>query len=638
MSAEMTAHTKKLDGQLRMSRFLPILNWLPKYERSWLRGDILAGLTVLALLIPEGMAYAQIAGMPPQTAFYAAPIGLLLYAIFGTSRQLVVAVSATIATMSAAAVGPLAAAGSPEYAALTAGLAILAGLVSVLAGLFKLGRIASFFSESVLTGFVTGLALTIAIKQVPKLFGFEGGHGNFWERLYDIAAHLTETHFLTLALGVISIVLLFFLEERFHKLPAALIIMLFGILISVLFAFEGRGVEVVGEIPAGLAAPRLPGLSLDQWLLLLPGAFGLALVNFAEAYGPARSFAARHRYEVSANQELVGLGAANLGAGFFQGFSIGSSLSKSAANDRAGAKTPVALIFCAGMTVLVALFFTPLFASLPEAVLAAVVVVAVTGMIKVKAIHRLYRLNRFDFALAIVAVLGVLTFEALEGLLIAVILSLAALVWRTSQSKLSVLGREPGRMVFSDSRKHPENRAMPGLMILRPEEGLFFANVDALRAEIMQLVEDAQPAAKVVLLDLEMSNQLDVPSVDMLIELAEEMKGRNIELWLARIHWPVREMLERSGFVQQVGQDKIHRRSLDSILEYLTRVAPDDLEEIALVNDGVNLSIEVVELILCRTTGEQREAFERYHQKLNEVLTNTESRRVGDPLDKVDQP
>jgi SulP family sulfate permease len=615
----LTAQTRKLDIQPNQNRFLPILNWLPNYQRIWLRGDILAGLTVLALLIPEGMAYAEIAGMPPQTAFYAAPIGLLIYAIFGTSRQLVVAVSAAIATMSAAAVGPLAAAGSPEYAAFTAGLAILAGLVSILAGLFKLGRIASFFSESVLAGFVTGLALTIAIKQVPKLFGFESGHGNFWERSYEILIHLTETHFLTLVVGLISIALLLFLEHRFHKLPAALIVMLLGIITSSLFALEGRGMHVVGEIPAGLAPPKLPGLSLDQWLLLLPAAFGLALVNFAEAYGPARNFGAKHRYDIAADQELVGLGAANFGAGLFQGFPIGSSLSKSAANDRAGAKTPVALIVCAVLTALVALFFTPFFAPLPEAVLAAVVVVAITGMVKVKAIRRLYRLNRFDFALAIVAMLGVLTFEALEGLLIAVILSLFALVWRASQSRLSVLGREPGRFVFSDTRRHPENRAIPGLLILRPDEGLFFANADALRSEIVAQVDDAQPQPRVVLLDLEMSNQLDVPSMDMLLELKKEMDNRDTELWLSRLHGPVRDALERSGYLQQIGPDKIHRRGLDSIMEYLTQVAPDELKDFDLISDGLNLTLEVIDHLLSIASGEQRQVLEGYREKLAEI-------------------
>jgi sulfate permease, SulP family len=615
----MTAQTKKLDPQPIQNRLLPILNWLPKYERVWLRGDILAGLTVLALLIPEGMAYAVIAGMPPQTAFYAAPIGLLMYAIFGTSRQLVVAVSATVATMSAAAIAPLAAAGSPEYAALTAGLAVLAGLIAILAGLLKLGRIASFFSESVLAGFVTGLALTIAIKQVPKLLGLESASGNFWERLYDILIHLDETHFLTLAIGLVSIALLFFLEHRFHKLPAALIVMLLGIIFSSLFAFEELGVKVVGEIPAGLAPPKLPALSLDQWLLLLPAAFGIALVDFAEAYGPARNFAAKHRYEVNANQELVGLGAANLGAGLFQGFSIGSSLSKSAANDRAGAKTPLPLIVCAGLTILVALFFTPFFAPLPETVLAAVVVVAISGMVKVKAIRRLYRLNRIDFALAIVAIFGVLTFEALEGLLIAVILSLIALVWRASKSELSVLGREPGKFTLSDTRKHPENRTIPGLLIVRPDEGLFFANTVTLRNEIAALVKNAEPPASVVLLDLEMSNQLDVPAMDMLAELNEELERRGVELWLARLHLPVRQALERSGFLQQVGPEKVHARTLDSILEYLERLTPQEVEEIALVNDGLNMTLEVIDRLLSLANDSQRQVLEGYRQKLAEM-------------------
>jgi high affinity sulfate transporter 1 len=616
----MSLQTNELKTKANTHRFLPILNWLPTYERIWLRGDILAGLTVLALLIPEGMAYAEIAGMPPQTAFYAAPIGLLMYAIFGTSRQLVVAVSAAIATMSAAAVAPLAAAGSPEYAALTAGLAILAGLISILAGLFKLGRIASFFSESVLAGFVTGLALTIAIKQVPKLFGLESGSGNFWQRLYDILIHLEETHLLTLAIGMVSIALLFILEHRFHKLPAALIVMLLGILVSSLFGLEQQGVHVVGEIPAGLVPPKLPALPIDQWLLLIPGAIGLALVNFAEAYGPARSFATKHKTEVIADQELVGLGAANLGAGLFQGFSIGSSLSKSAANDRAGAQTPLALIVCAVLTILVALFFTPLFEPLPEAVLAAVVVVAVTGMIKVKVIRRLYDLNRLDFFLAIVAVLGVLTFDALEGLLIAVILSLLALVWRASQARLSVLGREPGRFALSDIHAHPENRMLPGLLILRPDEGLFFANNESLRTEILHQVESAQPPVRVVLLDLEMSNQLDVPSLDMLFELKAELDGRKIDLWLARVHESVREILEKSGFIQQLGPEKLRARSLDGIFEYLARVAPDALEDIILVNDGLNLTMDVIDVLLTNATGEQRQVLEEYRHKLAEII------------------
>lgn len=615
----MTAITRNT-SQPKKNRFLPILNWLPGYERAWLRCDVLAGLTVLALLIPEGMAYAEIAGMPPQTAFYAAPIGLLMYAVFGTSRQLVVAVSAVIATMSAATVAPLAAAGSTDYALLTAGLAILAGLIAILAGLFKLGRIASFFSESVLAGFVTGLALTVAIKQVPKLFGFEGGSGNFWERLRHIFAHLDETHLLTLVIGLVSIALLFSIERYYHKLPAALLVMLLGIVISSLFDLNQYGVHVVGEIPAGLVPPKLPGLTLNQWGFLLPGALGIALVNFAEAYGPARSFAGKHGYEIDADQELVGLGAANLGAGLFQGFSIGSSLSKSAANDRSGAKTPVALIVCAALTVVVALFFTPLFAPLPEAVLAAVVIVAITGMIKVKTIRRLYRLNKMDFALAIVAMLGVLTFEALEGLVIAVIISLLALVWRASQTRLSVLGREPGRFIFSDSRRHPENQTLPGLLILRPDEGLFFANADSLHNDILRLVENSASPVRVILLDLEMSNQLDVPSVDMLAELNKDLKNRQVELWLSRLHGPVRDALEQTGFLQQIGPECIHARTLESSLEYLTKSPSEGQSDVTIVRDGLHMTLEVTERLLNHPVGQQREVLEWYQQKLQEIL------------------
>ena len=625
----MTTVTQTHEKRSLKHRFLPILNWLPGYERAWLRGDILAGLTVLALLIPEGMAYAEIAGMPPQTAFYAAPIGLLLYAIFGTSKQLVVAVSAVIATMSAAAIAPLAAAGSPEYAALTAGLAILAGLIAVLAGLFKLGRIANFFSKSVLAGFVTGLALTVAIKQVPKMLGIEGASGNFWERLAHILTHLDETHLLTLAVGLISLALLFSMERYFHKLPAALIVMLLGIFFSSLFALELKGVHVVGEIPAGLAPPKLPGLSAEQWLLLLPGAFGIALVNFAEAYGPARSFAGKHGYEIDANQELVGLGAANLGAGLFQGFSIGSSLSKSAANERAGAKTPVALIVCAVLTLIVALFFTPFFAPLPEAVLGAVVIVAITGMIKVKTIRRLYRLNRTDFTLAIVAILGVLTFEALEGLLIAVILSLLVLVWRASQPKMSILGREPGRILFSDSRRHPENHTLPGLLILRPDEGLFFANADSLRNDILGHVDAAKDPVRVVLLDLELSSELDVPSVDMLAELKVELEERNAELWLSRLHGPVRDALDQGGALQQIGTQNIYPRALDSSLEYIARGSLDSGEDLAVVNDGLKMTLVVIEKLLADPDIQRREVLERYRQGLTELLEKNKTQSVS---------
>jgi sulfate permease, SulP family len=590
-----------------ISRFFPILQWLPTYQRGWLRFDLIAGLTILALLIPEGMAYAELAGLPPQTAFYAAPIGLLLYAIFGTSRQLMVAVSAVIATMSAAAVAPLAAAGSTEYAVYSAALALLAGIISVLAGLFKLGRIASFFSESVLIGFITGLALTVAIKQVPKLLGLEGGSGNFWERLYDVIIHLPETHLLTLIVGVLSIALLVYLERRFHKIPAALVVMIVGILASALLGLAARGVHVVGEIPAGFVPPKIPDVTLSDLWLLFPGALGIALVNFAEAYGPARGFAGKHKYEIDANQELIGLGAANMGAGLFQGFSIGSSLSKSAANDRAGAKTPLSLLVCAGLTVIVALFLTPLFAPLPEAVLGAVVIVAVIGMMKFKQMRHLWDVRRVDFWLAVVALFGVLTFEALEGLLIAVVISLAVLVWRASQPRFSLLGRTPTSLEFSDVAQYPENKPIPGLLVIRPNQGLFFANADALRAAIVEAIRASDPSARAVLLDLEMTNEVDMPGAEMLAELKEKLTGEQVDLLLSRLRYPVRDLLDRSGVTQQIGAENFYPRTIDGVLAYLGKYHDAIGQEYETFVEGMRSLLVTLDTQIAHAEGREKE-------------------------------
>ena len=553
-----------------LARYLPILAWLPKYQRAWLRTDLIAGLTVVALLIPEGMAYAQIAGVPPQAAFYAAPIGLLAFAIFGTSRQLVVAVSAIIATMSFATVSLIAAPETPEFIVLTAALAVLAGLISILAGFLKLGRVAQFFSESVMVGFITGLALTVMVKQLPKLLGIEGGAGNFWERLYDVIIHLPETHPLTLIVGVLCLILLIALEHYFHKIPAVLVALVVGIALSTALGLEARGVEIVGEIPAGLARPQWPAVGLQNWWLLLPGALGLALVNFAEAIGPVRSFAAAHKYEANPNQELIGLGAANFGAGLFQGFPIGSSLSKSAANDRAGADSQMSGIIAAVVTALVALFFVQWFYALPEAVLGAIVIVAVSGMIKVAKFKHLYRVRRADFILAAVALLAVLTFETLEALLIAVVVSLFALVWRTSQPRLAVLGRAPDSLQFGDIHRHPENRTLPGLLIVRPENGLFFANAEAIREVILSEMQSSAEPVKAVLLDLGATTDLDVPSADMLGKLHEDLAGREVRLMLARMIMPVRQMLELAGVMAKIRPEDVFVGPAEAVLDYLS--------------------------------------------------------------------
>ncbi len=515
---------------------------MPNYQRAWLRPDLIAAITVTALLVPEGMAYAELAGMPPETIFYVAPAALLLYAIFGTSRQLVVVVSSVQAVMSYSIISALAPPGTSEFIVLTSALAITVGFVAILAGLLRLGRIAQFFSTSVLMGFISGLAVVVAVRELPKLFGIESGGGNVWERLYDLIIHLPEAHWLTLFVGLSSIVIMVLLEHYFHRIPAALVAMVYGIVVSSVFGLSALHVHVVGEIPVGLVSPKLPQISLDQWLSLIPGALALSLVVFAEAIGPARSFATKYRYSINPDQELIGLGAANAGAGLFQGFPVGPSLSKTAHNEEAGARSQMSGIVAAGLTILVALFLTPLFRNLPEATLAAIVVVAVYGMFKWREMLRLYKLRSVDFVLALVTFLAVLTFaEVLWALLLAVALSLLSLVWRTSQGRMSELGLVQGALRFAEVgggavTTGAEVTPISGMLIFAPEESLFFANADTVRNRISNRLADVASdtsgveAVRTVLLDLELTNEIDVPSADMLGALYDDLAAAGVQL------------------------------------------------------------------------------------------------------------
>ena len=609
----------------RTSRLFPILSWLPGYDRKWLRTDLIAGITITALLVPEGMAYAELAGMPPEVIFYAAPVALLLYAIFGTSRQLVVVVSSVQAVMSYSIISALAPPETSEFIILTTALAITAGLVSVLAGILHLGRIAQFFSSSVLAGFVSGLAVVIIVKQLPKIFGIESGSGNVWERLYDLVIHLPETHLLTLAVGLSTLVLMLLMEHYFHKIPAALVVMIYGIVIASVLGLAERGVHVIGEIPAGLSGPALPNIAIDQWLSLIPGALALSLVVFAEAIGPARSFATKHRYAISPDQELIAIGAANIGAGLFHGFPMGSSLSKSAANDAAGAKTQMSGIIAAGLTIIVALFLTPLFTNLPEATLGAIVIVAVSGMFKWQEMLRFYRLRRLDFILALVTFLGVLTFEeALWALLLAVVLSLLALVWRASQGRVSELGLGREKLIFEEMGPDSDAKPISGLLIFAPEESLFFVNADTVRTQITNRLAASAEPVKSVILDLELTNEIDVPSADMLEELEADLDAAGVQLMLARVRPPVRALLDRSGVTEAIGAENIYNRVLEGALFHLGSMDADASKLIGLSTDVLKRLQLVVSEMLVRTEGDERAQLEAAAAQLSNAIEQTE--------------
>ncbi|SER22518.1 SulP family inorganic anion transporter [Actinokineospora terrae] len=532
-----------------LAKLVPIVGWLPGYRRAWLSVDLLAGLSVAALVVPEGMAYAQLAGMPPQTAFSITPVALLLYAVFGTSRQLVIADSATVAVLSAAAVGALAATGSAEFIALTGALAIVTGLVMALAGVLRLGRFSQFFSESVLTGFVTGLALVIAVKQVPKVLGIEGGGQGFFDRVWLIVRHLGDTHLATLAVGAGCVALMLVVERFLPRVPVALIAVVAGIAVSALLGLDGNGVDVVGELPSGLTTPAVPDVSFEDLVTLAGSAAGLALVTFAEAIGPARSLARKHGNTIDPDAELRALGAANIGAGFFRGYPVGASLSKSAANDLAGARSAVSLLTAAVVTAVVALVLTGLFAPLPEAVLGGIVLVAVSRMVKVRQLRRLWRLRRTDFVLAAVALLGVLVLDVLPGLAVAVLVSVVAVIYRAARAGISTLGRgSDGTGLVADGSP------VPGVLVVRPDGPVFFANAVAVHEAVIALLG----GARTVVIDLESTTDLDVPAADMLSDLHADLSGRGVELRLARAHREVRALLAETGFTDRIGADHLH--------------------------------------------------------------------------------
>jgi sulfate permease, SulP family len=540
------------------------------YRREWLKADIIGGITVTALLVPEGMAYAELAGVPPQAAFYAAPIALLMFALLGTSRVLVVAVSSAVSATAGSIVADMGSGDAVEFAALAAALAVFTGVIMILAGFLKLGKISEFFSESVLKGFVFGLAISITVRQIPKLLGFEGSEGNVPERLWDIAANIGETHGATIAIGLSSLAIMFGLEHRLPRLPAALITLIFGITTSLMFGLEDRGVEVIGEIPSGLAAPAVPDVDASQIGSLVLGGLGLGLLVFAEAIGPARQLGKKHGHEVDADRELIAMGASNVGAGFLQGFGVGATLSNSAANDRAGAKSSLSLIVAAALVAIVALAFTALFEPLPEATLGAIVIVAISSLMDVAALRRLHRLRRGDLFLSLVALTAVLFVESLQALLIAVVISLLMVLRRVSSPAVSRLGRQPGHLTFVDVAQHSDAKTMPGILIARPNAELFFANVSGVRNEIVEMLADSERPYVTVLLDLEMTYELDTPAADGLRELCEDLTAMGIELHLARVYSGVRSMLDRAGVTEVVGEQMIHTRLVDGLRHYLS--------------------------------------------------------------------
>jgi sulfate permease, SulP family len=599
---------------------LPIIECLKGYRQEWLRADLAAGVTVAAFTIPEAMAYAGLAGLPPHAGLYASIAAPLLYCCFGTSRQLAVGPTSAVSILVASGLGVLALASPEQYAAFAALTALLVGLFSFAAYLLRLGFLVNFISESVLVGFSSGAALYIASTQLPKLFGLTGAHGEFLERLLFIGQHLTDTNLWAVGTGLAGIVLIFWGEHRFPRLPWALLMVLLSIAVAHPLDLATHGVHIVGDIPGGLPGFTLPTLTIEEVRLVVPIAFAAFVLAYIEGMSMARAYGSKHRYRVDANQELLALGIASVGAGLTHAYPVAGSFSRTALNDASGAKTQLSGGFSAALVALVVTFLPGLFSMLPEPTLAAVVLVAVRGLFKPQALRRLYRLRPVEFWVALAVLCGVLVLGILQGVLIGVVLSLLLVIGRASQTRITVLGRVPGRLQFTDLHENPENLSIPGLLILRIEECLFYANAESLRESIMVMVQESDPPVKSVVLDLEMTGELDIAGLEMLGELHRDLQDFGTNLHLSRLQEPARVLLDRSGLGAGIGLQNIHLRTLGAIAAYLNEIGVPFGESYDVLPDLILRVNEWVRARACNVDGEDHRALETIQLKLDEIL------------------
>ena len=549
---------KKDQRKSRVRSFLrstvPVLNWVPSYQRAWLRFDILAGITVAAFTVPEAMAYASLAGLPPEAGLYAAFLASLIYVIFGTSRQLAIGPTSAVSILVAGTLSLLVVDNPEVYWAFAALVAILVGLISLVAWVFRMGFLVNFISKPVLAGFTAGAALFIASSQLPKLFGIEGTHGQFFDQVWQIIQHLGETNLPSLGIGLGAILLLVAGQMKFPRLPVSLFVVLLGIVIMSTTNLTDYGVAIVGDIPSGMPAFGIPRLTWDSIGDLLPLAFSVFILAYVEGMAAVRTFAGKHQYRTDANQELLALGASNIVAGLGQGYAVSGSMSRSVVNDNSGAKTPLAGGIAGLLIIIVVLFLTGLFENLPEPVLAAVVLVAVRSLIDVPELRRIYRINRGEFVIAMVAFIGVLAFGLLYGILIAVLASLILMITRAMHPHTAVLGRIPGTDSYGDVKRHPENEQVPGVLAYRVDADIFFVNAATVKDDITSLIDTLDQPIELVVLDLEATPSLDITGADMLAEIHRELAARGIALKIVMASGPVRDVLRAEGFEKLVGR------------------------------------------------------------------------------------
>ena len=530
--------------------------WLLGYRKDWSKPDVVAGLTAAAVVIPKAMAYATIAGVPVEVGLYTAFVPMLLYAVLGTSNVLSVSTTTTIAILTGADLAEAGAGADPAaHLRALATLTLLVGAILILAGILRLGFVANFISEPVLVGFKAGIGVVIILDQIPKLLGFHITRGNFFQNLAATVRHLPETSLPTLAVTVAMIATLVGLEHYVPRVPAPLVAVAAGIAGASLFGLSERGVELVGHIPTGLPSLTMPDLSLAAGLW--SGAVGIALMSFTETVAAGRAFARSDEPPPRANRELVATGLGNATGAFLGAMPSGGGTSQTAVNRQAGARSQLAEVVTAGATLATMLFLAPLIGRMPQATLAAVVVVYSVGLIKPIEFRSILRVRSTEFYWALAACAGVIALGTLKGIVIAIILSLVALAYQVADPPVYVLGRKPGTNVFRPrSKEHPEDETFPGLLLLRPEGRIFFANAERVGQKIRAFADEANP--KIVAIDMSAVFDLEYTALKMLTQGESQVRERGIELWLVDLSPDVLAMVQRSPLGEALGRARMH--------------------------------------------------------------------------------
>jgi SulP family sulfate permease len=541
-----------MDLLSRLGRLMPALVWLPRYRRADLPGDLTAGVTTAVMLIPQAMAYALLAGLPPVVGLYAAIAPPLVYALFGSSPKLAVGPVAMDSLLVAAAVGSVALAGTEVYVTTAAALALMVGAVQLGMGALRLGFVVNFLSRPVLSGFTSAAALVIAASQLGPLLGLRLGSSTALHTIVlEIAGAVTKIHVPTLVLAAVTMLVLVLLGRWRGK---ALLVVALGIAASALLDLPALGVAVVGEVPPGLPSPALPLVPWATLGALVPAALTIALVSFMEAISSGLAVAEDDQ-RPAADRELVALGLSNLACGVMRGYPVAGGLSRTAVNAQAGARTGLAGVFTAALVALALLFLTPLLRGLPRASLAAIIVVAVFGLIDRKLPRELWRVRRRELPVLLLTFMATLTLGISTGLVLGVLASLLLFVLRTTRPHTAVLGRLPGTHVYRNLRRFPDAEPVPGLVLVRLDAQLYFANAAFLRATLLRLVDEAPPPVRAVIVDASSIHDVDVSALESLREVHRALTARGIDLYFADVKGPVRDLLHRAGFVAELGPE-----------------------------------------------------------------------------------